>query len=155
MPKPVQNPEKELRFTRAGQSMIFWVLAAVLVGGAVTLVASGYYRHINPALPHPLWAMIPLTLGWLVARMAMHMTRHAYLILTPLGVEIFPLIRAEKNMRVIYWQEIAGMDLEGSRLTLHFDAEKSGGVHLTLRPIPKLKRDLLVHALRERIEGKK
>ena len=89
----VQSPEKELRFTRSGQAVVFWVASAVLTAVAVTLAATSVYRDINPDLPHPAWALIPLVLAVVAARLAVNLTRHAYLILTPLGIEIFPFFR--------------------------------------------------------------
>ena len=153
----LQHPEQELRFTRAAQSVPFWLITAVLGAAAITLLACSFYRNINPALPHPLWALLPLVPAWLSAKAAYRMIRHAYLILTPLGVEIFPLIRPQQGMRVVYWQEIDGMESNESQtcLTLHFDADKTGGIHLSLRPIPKARRELLVHALEQRISGGK
>ncbi|MDX1681198.1 MAG: hypothetical protein R3242_10760 [Akkermansiaceae bacterium] len=155
MPKPLQNPEQELRFTRAAQAKPLLILAAVLATAAFTVIASAYYRDINTALPHPLWALVPLILAWLVARLAVRMTRHAYLILTPMGVEVFPLFRPQKHMRAIYWQEIASIDVTDHQVTLHFDEAQSSGVHLTLRPIPKPRRELLIHALEQRLADKK
>lgn len=153
MPDPVQSPEKELRFTRSAQAVIFWLLAAVLVAGAVTLLASAIYRDINPFLPHPLWALLPLALAAASIRMALRMTRHAYLILTPLGLEIFPLFRPDKGMRLVLWQEIhdAEMDRKLTRLTLHHDAEKTSGIHLSLAPIRKDRRALLAKAMAGRV----
>ena len=150
----LQNPEQELRFTRAAQALPFWLACAVLVAATLTLLACSLYREVNPHLPHPLWAIAPLVPAWLLARLAFRMTKHAYIILTPLGVEIFPLLRTQQNMRVVYWQEIAEVETKANRqLTLHFDADKTGGVHLSLRPIPRMRRDLLLHAMRERIGG--
>ena len=152
--KPLQNPEQELRFTRAAQAVPFLLIAAVLFAVAMTMVVTSYYRDVNPDLPHPAWACLPLVPAWLLAKMAFRMTRHAYLILTPMGVEIFPLIRPDKGMRVVYWQEIDAVETDNSltQLTLHFDADQTGGVHLSLRPIPKARRELLVHALEERVK---
>lgn len=153
--KHLQNPEKELRFTRAAQAVPIWLLVAMLGGSSIILFACCLYRSINPELPHPLWALAPLVPAWPLARLAYRMTRHAYLILTPLGVEIFPLIRPERNMRVVYWGEIAEVENRASQsqLTLHFAGEQGGGIHLSLRPIPKAQRELLIHTLRERVGG--
>ena len=153
----IQDPEKELRFTRANQAVVFWLLAAMLGTAAITLLACAYYRDVNPALPHPMWAFLPLVPAWLSAKLAHRLTRHAYLILTPLGIEVFPFIRPQSGMRVIYWQEIDSVDANEplSAMTLHFDANKTGGVHLSLRPIPRRRRDLLLHAVRERVGQQK
>lgn len=147
----LQNPEQELRFTRAAQAVPFWVLAAILVATAVTLIATTYYRDMSPSL----WPVLLLLPAWLLAKLAFRMTRHAYLILTPLGLEIFPLIRPQQGMRVIYWQEIDAVEANPALtlMSLHFDAERTGGVHLSLRPIAKPQRELLIHALRERVSG--
>ena len=86
----IQSPEQELRFTRSGQAMLFWVGAAMLSSVGITLLATTIYRDINPALPHPAWALVPLAFAGFMVHTAARLTRHAYLILTPLGIEIFP-----------------------------------------------------------------
>ncbi|RYD30922.1 MAG: hypothetical protein EOP87_15745 [Verrucomicrobiaceae bacterium] len=153
MPDKIQSPEKELRFTRAGQAVPFWIAAAVLAAVAVTLLASSLYRDVNPAVPHPAWALVPLLLAWLAARLAIRMTRHAYLIFTPLGVEIFPFFKPEESMRLVLWQEIHGVEVDPglTRLTLHHDAEKSSGIHLSLSPILRNRRVLLAKAITGRV----
>ena len=50
--------------------------------------------------------MVPLALAAVVARVAVGLTRHAYLILTPLGIEIFPFFRPAEGMRLVMWQEV-------------------------------------------------
>jgi hypothetical protein len=149
----VQSPEKELRFTRSGQAAAFWLLAAVLAAIAVTLLATAIYRDINPLLPHPAWALLPLALAILIARLALRLTRHAYLILTPLGIEIFPFFRPTHSMRLVTWQEIAKAEVNErlTRLTLHHNAEKNSGIHLSLTPIRADRRPLLAKAVIGRI----
>ena len=153
MPRPLQSPEKELRFTRSGQAPLFWVAAAVLTSIAVTLLASALYREANPALPHPAWALIPLALAFVAARTAMRLTRHAYLILTPIGIEIFPFFRPELTMQLVYWQEIHEVELDPNLtlLTLHHNPEKSSGIHLSLAPIRQDLRHLLATAITGRL----
>ena len=149
----VKSPEKELRFTRSGQAVIFWLLAAVLAGVAITLGLTTLYRDINPGLPHPLWVLLPLIVAGFFVRLAIRMTRHAFLILTPMGLEIFPLWRPEQGMRVVFWQEIDAVEFDANltRMTLHFDAEKTSGVHASLRPIRTDLRPALVKAVRGRV----
>ena len=149
MAATIQAPEKELRFTRSGQASSFWVCAAVLAAVSITLLATAIYRDINPRLPHPAWALVPLILASGMVRLAIGLTRHAYLILTPLGIEIFPFFRPSAGMRLVLWQEVnhAEVDEKLTRLTLHHDAEKSSGIHLSLTPIRADRRTLLAKAV--------
>lgn len=153
MAATIQSPEKELRFTRSGQASHFWVGAAVLTSVGITLLATSIYRDINPQLPHPVWASVPLLLAAVMARLAVGMTRHAYLILTPLGIEIFPFFRPAEGMRLVLWQEVdhAEVDKKASYLTLHHDAGKSSGIHLSLTPIRADRRTLLAKAVLGRL----
>ena len=133
----VQSPEKELRFTRSGQAVLFWVASAVFAAAGVTLAATSIYRDINPLLPHPAWSLLPIGLAVAAAWLALRLTRHAYLILTPLGIEIFPFFRPSEGMRLVIWQEIHSAEVNAGHtlLTLHHDAEKTSGIHLSLRPV--------------------
>jgi hypothetical protein len=152
-PGAVQSPEKELRFTRSGQAVGFWILGAVLTAVAVTLAATSIYRDINPLLPHPAWTMVPLTAAVVSTRLAAYLTRHAYLILTPLGIEIFPFFKPASGMRLVLWQELDSAEADPllARLTLHHDAAKTSGIHLSLRPVLRDRRALLVKAVTERL----
>jgi len=145
----LQSPEKELRFTRSGQAVGFWLLAAMLASVAVTLLATTPYRDINPNLPHPAWALVPLILAVLAAKCASSLTKHAYLILTPLGIEIFPFFRPAAGMQLVVWQELSSAEVcaNSTQLTLHRDAEKTSGIHLSLRPIRADRRSLLAKAV--------
>ena len=145
----VQSPEKELRFTRSAQASFFWVGAAVLATVGITLLATAIYRDINPDIPYPAWALLPLaTAAWMV-HTAARLTRHAYLILTPLGIEIFPFFRPANGMQLVIWQEIdhAEVDEKTTRLTLHRDSRKTSGIHLSLTPIRADRRTLLAKAV--------
>lgn len=149
----VAEPEKELRFTRSGQAVQFCVLGAVFAGVAVTLVATGCYREINPDLPHPAWAVPGFVLAAGCFWLAWHLAKHAYLILSPLGLEIFPFFRPSKDMRIVMWQEIVGADVDDRErwLTLHFNAEKTSGMHLSMRPVRRKLRSLLAKAVLGRV----
>jgi hypothetical protein len=149
----LQSPEQELRFTRSGQAVPFWLAAAVLAAVGVTLAATSFYRGINPQLPHPAWSLVPLAAAAAAARLAWRLTRHAYLILTPLGIEIFPFFRPAAGMCLVTWQEVDSVEIDArrSRLTLHHNAGKTSGVHLALRPIRPDRRELLAKAITGRI----
>ena len=151
--KQVESPEKELRFTRSQQALPYWLAGAVFAMASVTLAVTSFYRGENPEIPHPLWVLVPLGMSVLVLRWAFYLTKHAYVILTPLGLEIFPLWKPEKSMRLVFWHEIAAVEFDDSLsvMTLHHDAEQSSGIHLALRPIPKPHRSLLARAMRHRV----
>ncbi len=148
---PVAEPHKELRFTRAGQAAGFWIAAAACCGAALIFFLIAPYRSEHPELPHPAWGLLLLAFAAALIRLAWRCTRHAYLLLSPIGVEIFPFFRPAANMQIIPWAQIAAADIDLSRLTLHFDAEKTSGIHLSLAPIPKARRELLAKAIHGRI----
>jgi hypothetical protein len=150
----VSEREKELRFTRSGQAVVFWIAAAVFAAACVILVSVSFHRHENLRLPHPAWALVPLCVSYLMARLACRLTRHAYLILTPLGIEVFPFFRPASGMQSVFWGEIHAMEADEKMkwLTLHFNAEKSAGIHLSLRPVEGTRRELLVRAVRGRLK---
>ncbi|MBC7979201.1 MAG: hypothetical protein H7Y36_01400 [Armatimonadetes bacterium] len=149
------EPQKELRFTRSGQAVIFCVVGAMFVGLGVTLLATGVHRETNPELPDPVWAVPCFLLTAAAFWMAWHLTKHAYLILTPIGLEIFPFFRPARRMQLVMWQEIveADVDEKESWLTLHFNAGKSAGMHVSLKPIRKNLRSLLAKAVLGRVSG--
>lgn len=153
MAAKIQSPEKELRFTRSGQAVHFWIGAALLAAAGITILATAIYRDINPHLPHPAWAVLPLALAGITIRQAVGMTRHAYLILTPLGIEVFPFFRPSEGMRLVLWQELdhAEVNEQTTRLTLHYDSGKTSGIHLSLTPIRTDRRALLAKAVLGRL----
>jgi hypothetical protein len=153
----IQSPQQELRFTRSGQAAGFWLAAAILAAAALTLAATSFYRGVNPDLPHPAWALAPLMAAIAAARLAWRLTRHAYLILTPLGIEIFPFLRPAAGMQLVVWQEIDSMETDAAlkRLTLHRDAARTSGVHLSLRPVRADRRPLLAKAVEGRLKAAK
>ena len=150
----VAEPQKELRFTRSGQAVGFCVAGAVMVGFAVTVLATGAYRATNLEFVYIAWAAPLLILAACAFFLATRLTKHAYLILTPMGLEIFPFFRPAKGMQMVFWQEIsaAEIDEQGKWLTLHFNDERTAGMHLSLSPIRKKLRDLLAKAVLGRVK---
>jgi hypothetical protein len=138
---------KEIRFTRAGQAAPLWAGAAACLTAALALVLLRWLPGAPEEGPPAAWALLPALSTWILARLAIHCTRHAYLILTPLGLEIFPLLRPATRMQLVAWQQIDHVECIDSRLTLHFNREKSSGVHLSLRPLRRDQRALLTLAL--------
>jgi hypothetical protein len=121
----------------------------MLAVAGLILVLGGLDRADHPQLPSPWWGLLPLALAVGAARTAVRCSRHAYLILTPLGLEIFPFFRPAAGMQLVPWAQIAAAEIDDppTRLTLHFDAAKSAGIHLSLEPIHKPRRPLLARAI--------
>jgi hypothetical protein len=147
----VSEPQKELRFTRSRQAVAFCLLGAVSAGIGVTLVATGIYRDINPALPHPAWGVLCFILSVAAFLLAKHLTKHAYLILTPMGLEIFPFFKPSSGMQLVMWQEIVAAEVDEKWLTLHFNEEKTAGMHLSMGPMRRKLRSLLAKAVLGRV----
>ena len=152
-PKEVSEPHKELRFTRAGQAQGFVVIAAVAFAFSLLLTVTWLMGH--PSFTW--WMPLPfLVLAIFLARLGTRCARHAYIILTPLGVEIFPLRKPEKNLNLVYWTQLenAEFDPELATLKLHYNEKKTAGVILSLKPILIKKRPLLKKALEGRLAEK-
>ena len=104
------------------------------------------------------WMALPfLILSALLTRLSAYCARHAYLILTPLGMEIFPLIKPHKNLNLVYWAQIIDADFneELTALKLHCNEDQTAGVILSLKAISAKKRLLLKRALESRLAEKK
>lgn len=146
---------KEIRFTRSGQAPGFWIGAAMCVGTAVMFWAVAPFRPEYPELPSAWWSLPFLLMAILLGRLAWRLTSKAYVILTPLGVEIFPFFRPAAGMKLINLGEIVQAEADGDRrLTLHFNREKSAGIHLSLAPVRADRRAFLVKAVETRIRQK-
>ena len=149
-PKEVAEPHKELRFTRSAQGRLFFLLGAACLTIAIFLAAAS----LTAGLEYPLWwAAFPLVPALPCFLLAYHCIRHAYLILTPLGVELFPFINPRQNLQVLYWSEIDHAEVSDDlrSLTIHFNAERTSGIKATLSPIVASKRPLLARAIEGRM----
>ena len=152
-PKTVAEPHKELRFTRAGQAQGMFIAATVAFAFALLTAITWLIGHPD----FHWWTPLPfLILAWVLARIALHCTRHAYIILTPMGVEIFPLLKPEKNLNLIYWTELDHADFNEdlTLAKLHRNAQESSGAVLSLKPILAKQRPFLKKALEGRLAEK-
>ena len=86
-------------------------------------------------------------------RLAFRCARHAYIILTPLGIEIFPFFNSRENLQVLYWSQIADSELnDRNELVIHFNEEQTSGVVASLAPITPSRRILLERAIKGRMQ---
>ena len=75
--------------------------------------------------------------------------QHAAVIVTPVGVEILPFLRTQRTMQWFFWQQIRSADREGGRLNLRLTDGST--VAVSLRPMTAASRDMLAHAVRQRV----
>ena len=154
-PKPVAESEKELRFTRSAQAPLFYIIAAVAVATTIGIIilSTQKWGMSPPPLQKWWWLIIPdLMIGFWFFRIGLRCSQHAYLILTPLGVEIFPFFRAQKNLQVIYWTQIVEAEVTKSKLIMHFSDQRNSGVIVSLRPVLHRQRELLKKAIDGRMQ---
>lgn len=152
-PKKIDQSFKELRFTRARQATHLYLVAALFGIFGVSLALSLYIHHgPNDAFfkQYISWSLLPLTISLVTLRCAIHCVRHAYLLLTPMGIEIFPFFKPHKNLQVLYWAEIHAAEISNKELTLHTNAEHSAGVVVSLKPIAPAQICLLQKAINSR-----
>ena len=149
-PKSIAEPEKELRFTRVMQGKMFFALAVVVFAATlgVFILSTQDWGMEEPLLAGWWWVCFPgLLCVSALMRLAIRCTRHAYIILSPLGVEIFPFFHARENLQVVYWTQVVDAEVNGQELVLHFTEEKTSGVVVSLKPIPGERRQLLEKAV--------
>ena len=129
---PVQK--RELRFTRNRAGAILTAAGVLLAATAAFLQLTGY-DTITPYLPAPLWAMQAAALvpAVLCLTAGCRCLKHAAVIVTPVGVEILPFLRARRAMQWFFWQQIRSADREGGRLNLRLADGSTAAV--SLRPM--------------------
>ena len=146
------EPHKELRFTRSHQAAHFaWgaCLALAAMVGLALLAWSSWGKTGEPLIR--VWWLpllpLPVILGalWAVAWCA----THAYILLSPVGVEIFPLFHPVRGYRLVPWAQITALRIERNCVVLDFVG--AGGIVLGLDPIRPSARPLLVEALQRRL----
>lgn len=142
--------ERELRFTRNRAGAVLMAAGFLLIATAAFLQLTGY-DTITPYLPAPLWIMQAAVLvpAVLCLTAASRCLKYAAIIVTPVGVEILPFLRARRSMQWHFWQQIRSADRKGARLNLHLADGTTAAV--SLRPMTAASRDLLVHAVRQRV----
>ncbi len=143
----MEKPFKELRFTRSRQAVTFVVTGVLLAALAGAIILLWRQRLENP--PSIWWALLPLAGAWGCLRTAVHLTKHAFLLLSPIGIEIFPFFRPAQNMQLISWGEIAHAEVSGDHrlLTLTLAGYGDAKVIISLAPVKPAARDLLRKAI--------
>lgn len=152
-PKEISEPHKELRFTRSAQASHFSLLAAICGGASATILILSLL--LDEFLLSSWWSLAPLPAAFIFFRLSLHCIRHAYLILTPLGIEVFPFFKPRKNLQVLYWSQISDAEVvRNKQLVIHLNREKTSGIVASLTPLHPVYRELLEHAIAGRMAEK-
>ncbi len=147
VPSSKDKPFKELRFTRSRQAVTFVIVAVLFLCLAAGLGILLWWRwHSWLTL---LWLLLPLLAAWGCLRVALHLTRHAYLLLSPIGIEIFPFFRPAQQMQLFSWGEVGHAEVsEDDRLlVLTLAGYQDSKVIISLDPVPLRARPLLRRAV--------
>lgn len=156
----VLDPAKELRFTRTAQATLFAIVGAVFlcVGIMLSLVTGSFYHYEGSleTLPFPLILVI---LPWLPTLacfwLCYYCARYPYLLFSPIGIEVFPFWKPVKNFNLIEWGRVVVLEYNETQLILHHNAEKTSGVVLSLSPLNKKSRMLLIRTVEGVMEQQK
>lgn len=151
----MEKPFKELRFTRSRQAVTFVIAGVLFLCPAGGLLALWLWRVNGPLSLW--WALLPIIAAWACLRLAVQLTRHAFLLLSPLGIEIFPFWRPAQNMQLFSWAEIQHAEVsdDASLLTLTLAGYDDAKVIISLDPIKLSARPLLRKAVEGVIERRK
>lgn len=85
--------------------------------------------------------------------LAVYCTNHAYIILSPVGIEIFPLWFPTENFRLVPWTHLANARAENGNLIIDFlPVGSGGGIILSLSPLLPKQREMLWHAIERRVD---
>jgi hypothetical protein len=144
----MEKPFKELRFTRSQQAITF-VMAGVVFFSITAGLMVMWFSHVNGP-NSPWWAVLPLVASWASFRLAARLTKHAYLLLSPIGIEVFPFFRPAQNMTLFSWAEIQHAEVSDDEklLTLTLAGYQDSKVIISLAPIKPKSRPFLARAVR-------
>ncbi len=155
-PREVASPEQELRFTRSRQALTFLTagITALCLAGVIFFTASPAAGNAGDqpiAVHSPWWFLFALAPAGLCLWVVVHCMRHAFIILTPLGIELFPFWLPARNMQVIYWAEIKEAGVSGNLKTFTIMC-RGRQIMAALAPIPVSGRILLKQAIEGRMK---
>ncbi len=145
---PDQRGQKEIRFTRNAQAVHFFMLALLFLCLGVTLylVSLDVWTVSQEPLLQGSWyglLTLPFIAGFTAA--GIHLAKHAYMIFSPVGIELFPFFFPSKNMEVLYWSEVqdVGFTPDEKMLEITMTGEPERKVFIATAPLNRASRDLL------------
>ncbi len=143
--------KRDVRFTRGGQADLFALIGVgmLCVAGAMALLAWPAFLppKVEPIVGSGWWALVPVALAVVMFGLAVHLGRHAYLLISPVGLEIFPFFFPVRNFRLVMWDEIENLEVGEGRKWLTVAMFGGGGVHISLAPMRRMQRQLLAETV--------
>lgn len=147
----VSREQRELRFTRNAWALWLYFWGVYLVLGMAMAVGMDIRPRIPFWLEAACWTggvVLAVACFWL----AVVCMRRAYVLLTPLGVEILPLWKPEKRMKVYPWYGIGDWSPRLGGIVLLMEDGSSEKINLFC--MRERQRELLTTALTGRIMQK-
>lgn len=139
---------RELRFTRSRQAVVMLAVGIGFVLMSVALLVMNKQWENHP--PAWWWTLLPLPPACAFLWLAWQHLRRPYLVLSRIGIEIYPFLLPAQNMNLVLWQEIASAEVqqEDTMLALTLANFEDAKIFVTLRPMAERQRPLLAQAIR-------
>ena len=144
---------QEIRFTRNAQAIHFFILALIFVCVGISLycLSLDLWKTQEPVVDAPWYGLLTLPFIGLFVWIGTRLARHAYMIFSPIGIEIFPLFFPSKHMQVLYWQEIEDValtpDAKMLEVTLLSAADHEQKVFIATAPMRPMSRALFAKTI--------
>jgi hypothetical protein len=133
---------REVRFTRAGQAVPFFVSGGLLNILSLCLLSGSLLPRPwgSPELRESYWVLlVTVPISLILLRFAWKWIRQAYIVFSPFGIEIFPAFKVETQANLITWGEIHHIEMNSKLLCIHFNEQETKGTIVTLAPVLKSK----------------
>lgn len=146
-----ERGQQEIRFTRNAQAAHFFVLALVFlcVGMALYFLSLDLWKTEGPVFEQSWYGLLMLPLVGLAIWAGVHLAKHAYMIFSPVGIELFPFFHPSKNMQVLYWQEVEDLAItpDGKMLEVTLLSEGEHKIFIATAPMRQNSRELLAKTI--------
>ncbi|MBP7950258.1 MAG: hypothetical protein KA004_11425 [Verrucomicrobiales bacterium] len=146
---------KEARFTRSRHAVGMALLAVAFLA----VSAGVFILHLQHLADPPGWgwALLPLPFAIVFFWLAWHHTRKPFLVLSRLGIEIYPVFVQEKDVHLVLWTEMecAEVTADAAWLVLTLAEPGDSRVFISLKPLLPSRRPIVAGALRRVMDFKR
>ena len=150
--------QKELRFTRSAQGSLLGILTAGFLCSALLGSAWAFrLRTESGELGLLSWLAIvtPIASASTSLYLSQWFTQRTYLLLSAVGIEVFPLRKPEENLEVFPWHEIQSAEVLNHPKALHLQLESKKEYRIPLTPLSPDAHQLLRTAIQGRLQERK